>query len=46
MKHTSLIIALFIAFILSGTLSACGNTFHGVGKDMERMGRNIQETLE
>lgn len=42
MKHLVLLTVLFAAL----SLSACGNTFHGVGADMERMGRNIQETLE
>lgn len=36
-------LSLLIASCLS--LSACGNTFHGVGKDMEDIGRDIQETF-
>lgn len=28
-----------------GTLTACSNTFDGVGRDMERAGEKIQETF-
>jgi predicted small secreted protein len=31
--------------VVAFTLSACGNTMHGAGRDMERMGQSIQNTF-
>ena len=35
---------LLLVLVVIG-LSGCGNTFHGVGQDMERVGQKIQETF-
>lgn len=37
------VLTLLIAASLS--LSACGNTFNGAGKDLEEWGRTLQETF-
>lgn len=38
---------LFVLFMLTttGLLSACSNTLDGVGKDMEKAGRRMQQTF-
>lgn len=43
MKKTALYVLMFLAAGLF--LSSCGNTFHGVGADMENMGQKIQDTF-
>lgn len=38
--------ALIIAFLMVGIgLSACSNTFHGAGQDIESAGEAIQDTF-
>lgn len=41
MKPKTLLICLIAAL----SLSACANTFHGAGKDMEKAGQQIQKTF-
>jgi predicted small secreted protein len=36
---------LSILIISSLSLSACGNTFNGAGKDLEGWGKTLQETF-
>lgn len=31
--------------VMTLSLSACANTFNGAGKDMENMGRSMQDTF-
>lgn len=40
--HKYMVICLALA-VLSLGLSACGNTFHGAGKDIENMGEWMQD---
>ena len=34
------------ALVLGLFLSACGNTLHGIGADMERAGEQLQDTFD
>ena len=43
MQKKLILLTLFIAVSLS--LSACGNTLHGVGQDLTNWGNTIQETF-
>jgi predicted small secreted protein len=43
MKKKFVILSSLVTAILS--LSACGNTANGVGKDFENWGRTIQDTF-
>lgn len=43
MQKKLFLLALLVITGLS--LSACGNTFHGFGKDMQEWGETIQETF-
>lgn len=38
-------VILFALTAVTLGMSACSNTFHGAGKDMENMGRTMQETF-
>ena len=41
-----LFIAIMALFMMGATVSACTNTVHGAGQDIERAGENIQESVE
>lgn len=48
MKSLTFISKFVILLALLGTaltLSACGNTLNGAGKDMENWGRTVQDTF-
>ncbi len=38
-------VILFGLTLMTLTLSGCGNTFEGVGQDLENWGQTIQETF-
>lgn len=38
-------VILFALLVVSLSLSACGNTFEGVGRDLENWGQTMQETF-
>jgi predicted small secreted protein len=42
---SSKFVILFALVAVSLSLSACGNTFNGAGKDMENWGRTMQDTF-
>jgi predicted small secreted protein len=42
MKKIMLVLSFFL---VAASLSACANTFHGAGQDMEKAGKNIQDTF-
>ncbi len=44
MKKISLVI--LVTLLLSISLSACGNTIAGLGKDMQRTGERITDSMK
>lgn len=45
MKNNQLFV-LTLAIIATLGLSACHNTWHGAGQDVERMGETMQDSVE
>jgi len=41
-----IILVLLTILLLSTTLSACGNTIKGIGKDMQRTGERITDSMK